>query len=319
LVSKTLKTALTTLVLSSVIFILTGSVYADFGDKVLKKGMTHQDVRVLQEKLSYLGYFEGNEFTNYFGDKTLAALKAFQKDTGLEPDGIAGPNTFKYIEIKIQQQKLIDEGFETLKEGDNGERVKDIEEKLKNLELFDGEPDETFDTDTANAVIKFQAIEGIPQTGEVDQATMIKLHTAAGKKTADRASESRRLVNSKVVEYAKQFLGKPYKWGASSGNAFDCSGFVLYVMKKFNVNLDRTASGQFNNGTKVERSDLQPGDLVFFTTYKKGPSHVGVYIGDDKFIHASSTQKKVVITDMNSSYYKKRYLGARRYELTASD
>jgi len=86
-------------------------------------------------------------------------------------------------------------------------------------------------------------------------------------------------------------------------------------MKKFNVSLPRTASGQFSSGTKVEKDDLQAGDLVFFTTYKKGPSHVGIYIGGNKFIHASSGVDKVTITDLDSNYYKRRYLGARRYSL----
>jgi cell wall-associated NlpC family hydrolase len=163
--------------------------------------------------------------------------------------------------------------------------------------------------------LNFQKINALPETGIMDSATFIKLNTIISNKIADREIESRRLINAKVVEYAKQFLRTPYKWGASSGKAFDCSGFTVYIMKRFNVNLARTASSQYASGTRIERNSLMQGDLVFFTTYKKGPSHVGIYIGDNKFIHASSGAGFVTITDLDENYYKKRYLGARRYNL----
>lgn len=306
------------LLISSVLFMLTTSVYADIGDTTLKKGMKHPDVAVLQEKLNMLGYFEDEEYIDNFGPKTEAALKAFQKDNGLKADGIAGKETFKLLSLKIKQQEILPPDFEPLKEGDTGDQVVDIQKKLKNIDFYKTEITSIYDQDTVNAVINFQKANGIEPTGIVDSATLIKINTASDKKSADRSSASRRLVSAKLVEYAKQFLGVPYKWGASSGKAFDCSGFVVYIMKKFNVNLERTASSQFNSGTKVEKEDLQPGDLVFFTTYKKGPSHVGMYIGDNKFIHASSGVDRVTITDLDTNYYRKRYLGARRYEITDS-
>lgn len=310
------NTTLTILILSSALFILTGSVYADFGDTTLKKGINHPDVKVLQEKLSILGYFENEEFTDYFGDKTLSAVKAFQRDTALEQNGIVGKNTFKLLDIKIKQSEIISENFVTLKERDSGNTVKNIQTKLKTLEIYLGGINGSFDTATKEAVKKFQAMEGIPDSGEVDRETIIKLTTASNNIIASRASASRKIINAQVVDYAKKFLGVPYRWGASSGKAFDCSGFSTYIMKKFNVSLERTASGQFNNGTKVGKDDLQPGDLVFFTTYKKGPSHVGIFIGNNKFIHASSSTRQVTISDLGTGYYSRRYLGARRYELT---
>jgi len=314
--NKLYSSALTFIIASSVLFILTAPVFADIGDTTLKKGMNHSDVASLQEKLNILGYFEDDEYTTYFGEKTEAALKAFQEDTGIKQDGIAGKETFARLTAKIRQNEILPENFEPIKEGDKGDKVSDIQKKLKNLDMFTAEINSIYDRTTVDAVIHFQNANGLPQTGIVDSATFIKLNTASSKKTADRASASRRLVNAKVVDYSKKFLGVPYKWGASSGKAFDCSGFVVYIMSKFNVYLDRTASGQFNGGTKVDKDNLQPGDLVFFTTYKKGPSHVGIYIGDNKFIHASSGVDHVTITDLDTNYYKKRYLGARRYNLT---
>jgi cell wall-associated NlpC family hydrolase len=317
--NRILDSALTILVAASVFFMLTTTVYADLGDTTLRKGMKHPDVAALQEKLSILGYFDGEEFVNDFGPKTEAALKAFQEDCGIKQDGVAGKETFKLLNVKIKQYEIHPENFEPLKEGDSGDGVADIQEKLKNLELYTAEISSVFDQATIDAVIEFQKVNSLPQTGIVDSATIIKLNTASEKKIADRASASRRIVTAKAIDYAKKFLGAPYKWGASSGKAFDCSGFVVYVMKKFNVNLDRTASGQFQSGEKVQRNELQAGDLVFFTTYKKGPSHVGIYIGDNKFIHASSGAEQVTITDLNTKYYKSRYLGARRYELTDTE
>jgi len=316
--NRIVSSALTIVTVSCLLFILSTAVYADIGDDTLKKGMTHADVAALQEKLNVLGYFEGEEYTTYFGDKTYAALKAFQNDSGLKPDGIAGKATFSALNAAIRQKEMFPTDFEPLKAGDTGDRVVDIQTKLRNLDIYATEISSVYDQATVDAVASFQQLNGLPQTGIVDTATFIKLNTASSKIAADRASASRKLVNSRAVEYAKKYIGAPYKWGASSGKAFDCSGFTVYILKKFNVNLPRTASSQFNSGTKVAKEDLQPGDLVFFTTYKKGPSHVGMYIGDNKFIHASSSVDRVTVTDLDLNYYRQRYLGARRYELTES-
>jgi cell wall-associated NlpC family hydrolase len=316
--SKIRSFTLTLILVSSILLMLTTAVYADNGDTTLKKGMKHPDVAALQEKLNILGYFDEDEFIDSFGDKTEAALKAFQLEAGLKPDGVAGKETFRLLNIKIKQNEILPENFEPIKEGDSGDKVVEIQKKLKNLDIYKTEISSTYDQTTIDAVMAFQKTNALPQTGIVDSATLIKLNTASNNKIADRASASRRLVNAKAVDYAKKYLGAPYKWGASSGKAFDCSGYVLYIMKKFNVNLERTASSQFQNGIKVDKDDLQAGDLVFFTTYKKGPSHVGMYIGDNKFIHASSGVDHVTITDLDTNYYKKRYLGARRYNLTDS-
>lgn len=112
-----------------------------------------------------------------------------------------------------------------------------------------------------------------------------------------------------LVEFAEKFKGVPYQWGGNTPRGFDCSGFVTYVFKEFGVDLPRSSADQFYQGEKV--TDLIQGDLVFFTTYKKGPSHAGIYIGDNKFIHASDNG--VEISSLNESYYKARYLGAKRY------
>ena len=116
---------------------------------------------------------------------------------------------------------------------------------------------------------------------------------------------------SRVVEYSKKYLGTPYVSGGSSPSGFDCSGFTSYVYGQFGYDLSRTAHGQATQGVYVAKSDLIPGDLVFFNTYG-GISHVGIFIGGDSFIHATVPGDVVRIGSLSSSYYSSRYVTARR-------
>ncbi len=106
-------------------------------------------------------------------------------------------------------------------------------------------------------------------------------------------------------------VGTPYKYGGTTTKGFDCSGFVLHIFNQYNIKLPRTSSAQAQKGTKVNRADLQPGDLVFFNTSGKGISHAGIYLGNGEFAHSSSS-KGVIVSKMSSSYYDKRYVTARR-------
>ena len=116
-----------------------------------------------------------------------------------------------------------------------------------------------------------------------------------------------------VIDLAKSCLGIPYKRGGTTTKGFDCSGFVYYVLKTLGYSSNRTAADQYKMGTYVSKKDLKPGDLVFFAgTYKSGISHVGIYLGDGQFIHSPHTGDVVKISDLNSSYYKSHYHGARR-------
>ena len=117
----------------------------------------------------------------------------------------------------------------------------------------------------------------------------------------------------RVVSTAKQYLGYPYVYGGMSPSGFDCSGFVGYVYKQCGYSLKRTASDIFyNNGTSVDKANLQTGDLVFFSNSSESIGHVGIYIGGNQFIHASSSTVGVIISDLSSSYYVSHYQGAKR-------
>ncbi len=114
-----------------------------------------------------------------------------------------------------------------------------------------------------------------------------------------------------IANYAQRYLGYPYVYGGNGPNSFDCSGFVKYIYAQFGYSINRTATAQMSNGYSVSMSELQPGDLVFFYN-GGGIGHVGMYIGDNQFIHAANARSGVIITSLSNSWYQERYAGARR-------
>ena len=115
-----------------------------------------------------------------------------------------------------------------------------------------------------------------------------------------------------IISTAEQFLGKVYIWGGTTPRGFDCSGLTYFVYKLNGIELPRVSWLQYRNkyGKKIKKNRLVQGDLVFFETYKPGPSHVGIYIGNNRFIHASP-KKGVSISNLDEPYFKRRYIGAK--------
>ncbi|MDQ0219976.1 endopeptidase [Peribacillus cavernae] len=203
---------------------------AAFGDQTLKSGMTHTDVKQLQETLKKKGYFTSKSTTTYFGTVTKSAVMKLQKNNRLKADGIVGPNTYKALGIS--------------------------------------------------------------------------------KSVSSKANPASSTNSAKLITTAKKYVNVPYVWGGNTPKGFDCSGYLKYVFQESsNVSIPRTVSEIYKKGVKV--SSPQPGDLVFFETYKPGASHAGIYIGNNQFIHSSSS-KGVSISSMNNSYWFPRYLGAKR-------
>lgn len=118
---------------------------------------------------------------------------------------------------------------------------------------------------------------------------------------------------SALVDNAVRLVGIRYRWGGTTPRGFDCSGFITYVMRLMGVEVPRTTYAMHASGHPVPRDQLQVGDIVFFQTTRPGPSHAGIYIGDNQFIHSGSGFGRVTITSMDYRYYKPRYVGARRF------
>ena len=154
------------------------------------------------------------------------------------------------------------------------------------------------------------------KTGYVDSSYLQSTVPGSNGNNANNNNNTVSTKANEVIAYAKTLLGKPYVWGAQGPNSFDCSGFTYYVFKnKAGIILPRTSNLQSKFGTSVSKSNLKPGDLVFFDTNganNGNVSHVGMYIGNGQMIHASYGQKKIVIANFNDSYYQKAYVNARR-------
>ena len=119
-------------------------------------------------------------------------------------------------------------------------------------------------------------------------------------------------LGQEIVEYALQYVGYPYVYGTAGPNTFDCSGFTYYVYSQFGYTLNRSSRDQVKNGVAISKEDLQQGDLVFFSTNGQYPTHVGLYIGDNNIVHASTPQDGVKISSLDTSYYMDNYFAARR-------
>jgi peptidoglycan DL-endopeptidase CwlO len=189
--------------------------------------------------------------------------------------------------------------------GDKGSDVSLIQTKLKERGYYSDVIDGVFSYKMKAAVQKFQRSYKLPDDGIVNSDTYREL---VGREMPSTAASKQ---VKGVLDTAKRYLGVPYVFGGTTPKGFDCSGFTQYVYKQQGHQLPRMADQQYLSGKQVTYNDLQPGDLVFFTTYAKGASHEGIYMGEGKFIHASSS-RGVMISKLAEQYWHTRYIGARR-------
>ena len=167
---------------------------------------------------------------------------------------------------------------------------------------------------TTSAASKTTAQNPAPASPKSIQSSATPQNNAEEATQAKDASPSRGLTQtaSNILLTAKKYLGVRYVYGGESAKGFDCSGFVQYVFNKHGINLPRSSSQQATVGVKVSKSEAKPGDLVYFNTQAgKAISHVGIYLGNNQFIHASQNDG-ITITSLDSSYYKPRLVTIKR-------
>ncbi len=304
-------------------------------DHILQYGHTGNNVRILQLELLKLNFYF-DQIDGYYGPNTQEAVRKLQTKYRLKPDGIAGTETIEKLNELLVKPKP-----DTLSLGDEGVEVEQLQTRLKRLDYYHGRVDGRFGRLTEDSIKYYQTKHKLEVTGIASEETVLHLmknknvkgirintitstasqtitapisvasqtHEKTVKKELKVHNDQKNSVDTSIIAIAKKHIGTPYVWGGTQPGGFDCSGFLTYVFTQKGVNIPRTVNEIWNYGTSVEK--LSVGDLVFFQTYKKGPSHAGIYLGDGKFVHADSTHG-ITVTEMSMSYWKDRYLGAKR-------
>lgn len=192
-----------------------------------------------------------------------------------------------------------------LKVGDHGWKVKTVQIKLNAIGMKTPATGK-YTKDLETQVRAFQRSHRLPSTGKVDDTTYFRIQEAAFEKEGIHG-----IRGEDVVRTASRYKGVPYSFGGTTPRAFDCSGYVQYVFRQHKATLPRTADLQYEKGLFVTQRQLKPGDLVFFSTYEPGASHVGIYAGDGLFWNATSSAG-VRLCSLSDEYWRTRYYGAKR-------
>lgn len=310
---------------------------------VLGPGVKDERVRDIQQRLMDLGYMDSDAPTDYFGPQTAYAMQLFQRSHDLDMTGKADEKTLALLNSSEAKKYVV-------RAGANGTDVEEIQKRLKELGYLKVKVTGYFGNDTEKALIAFQKNNGLKADGAVGSNTREVLYSADAKKaettatpkptekpaestkptegekptaeptkkpeggtSTDKEPDTERV--AQLIEEAKKYLGKPYVLGAKGPDKFDCSGFIYYVLNQIGYKIGYMTSRGWaaSSYPKItNKKDLKPGDILCFDGVTYG--HVGIYLGNDQMIDASSTQGKIRIESnlWSSTYWNKNYICARR-------
>ena len=277
--------------------------------KVLMDGKIRtQDYTVLASDSWWLIARKNNMLT----DEVLAGNPGATKDTKIKPGQIiklvdstpyltvvsqgtySGPETIPFDVVTKADNSLGVGQTKIIKQGSNGSKLVTYSYVQKNgIDVTKQVLDEKVTQTPVNQVVA---------KGPSSRSANIAMAVSRGSNGS-----------SSIVDRALSLLGTPYVFGGTSRSGLDCSGFAKYVYASVGISLPRTSFAQFASGAAVGKNDLRPGNLVFFSTYAPGASHVGIYIGGGRFVQASNPRSGVIISSLSDSFYSSRYLGARTY------
>lgn len=298
----------------------------------LKYGQHGEVVRILQKKLNKLAYYD-DDIDGAYGILTEYALKKFQTDHHVTITGQADKTTILTLILAEKEKHLnkLKELSESVYPGMHNENVKIVQESLHYFGYYEGEIDGIYGPLTKKALEIAEEKHDIKLSEEVSQASLAVLYEddiqveqvheielEPPKEEVIEKEPEIQVVESEgfsdhndIIATSRSYIGTPYVWGGDSPGGFDCSGFIQYIYQSHDITIPRTVSDIWNFAHPVDSPSV--GDLVFFETYQPGPSHLGIYLGDGKFIHAGAS-RGVEISELKTSYWEQRYLGAKRIQ-----
>ena len=279
-------------------------------DPTLKRGMENDRVTELQTRLMELGYLDIDEPTKLYGPATRYAVILFQRQHGLDMDGIAGPKTLAMI-YSDNAKKY------TLLEGTRGTDVDSFQERLVELGYL-SKVTGYYGTETIEAVKKFQERNNLAVDGKAGENTFDLIYSPEAKQSAEKAAEERRQGNiDAFIAAAEKQLGKRYVLGAAGPKTFDCSGLVTYCLRQAGSSTGRYNAAGFSKNSRWEKitsiNSLKRGDLIFFYNNARSKvGHVGIILDGNTMIDASSANGKVVKRSYKTSYWRRMFVCGRR-------
>lgn len=279
------------------------------------------DISAIQKKLIAAGYHA--RLNGEYDANTKWAVRLYQKDNNLPVNGVLDAVTYKKLMGKDMDEHIV-AGLGRMSDDKIAAEMAAGRKATVQKKSTAAATDATAAKKAKTSKVK-NSKSSNKSNGDAKVKAVAKNNTATVKsktptdgildpiapdfiftKTGDVPKSVR-----EIITEAERYRGVPYVFGGATPQGFDCSGYVRYVFAKSGIDLPRSADEQYLVGQKIGKHNLQPGDLVFFQTYEQGVSHSGIYIGDGKFISATSSSG-VAIASVNDSYWGERYIGAKR-------